>query len=249
MQALPGIGRYTAGAVLSIAFDQCEPILEANTVRLLSRLLAFRGDPRSTAGQTQLWNTAEAWLPRRGAGDFNQALMELGSLICTPRQPDCPACPLAQLCPAQAGGWQGEIPRAAARPRWEEVHEATVAVRQRGRVLLIRQPGAKRWAGLWGFPRFGLDPAPPSTREAALAAGVRQLTGLVVAPRTHLITLKHGVTRFRITLECFLADYQWRGEPTPKGTELAWVAPRELDGYALSSTGRKLAKLLMHQAD
>ena len=111
VRRLPGIGRYTAGAILSIAFDAREPILEANTLRLFSRLLAYAGDPRSTEGQQLLWAMAEAVLPRRDSGRLNQALMELGSEVCTTRTPRCDVCPVASLCRANQQGRQQEIPR------------------------------------------------------------------------------------------------------------------------------------------
>src|SRR5262249_54136334 len=116
VRGLPGIGRYTAGAILSIAFDVPAPILEANTVRLFCRLLAYRGDPTSRAGQQLLWQAAEDLLPERGSGELNQALMEVGSLVCTPRNPNCKACPLKSLCPTFAQGLQERIPAARRQP-------------------------------------------------------------------------------------------------------------------------------------
>ena len=104
VRRLPGIGRYTAGAILSIAFDAREPILEANTLRLLSRLLCYDGDPRSPDGQRLLWAMAEALLPRRGSGRLNQALMELGSEVCTARSPRCEQCPVAPAVPREPAG-------------------------------------------------------------------------------------------------------------------------------------------------
>ncbi|MGI9427831.1 MAG: A/G-specific adenine glycosylase, partial [Bythopirellula sp.] len=98
LQTLPGIGRYTAGAIVSIAYDQRAPILEANTIRLLARLIGYRDDPTKTAGQKLLWQTAEEVLPRKDIARFNQALMELGSLVCKPANPICPECPLESLC-------------------------------------------------------------------------------------------------------------------------------------------------------
>jgi A/G-specific adenine glycosylase len=111
VRALPGIGRYTAGAILSIGLDQRLPILEANTIRVLSRLTAYAGDPASTAGQKQLWAVAEAILPVKRCGAFNQALMELGSEVCTPRSPACDRCPAAALCEARERGLVEQIPR------------------------------------------------------------------------------------------------------------------------------------------
>ena len=162
VRRLPGIGRYTAGAILSIAFDAREPILEANTLRLLSRLLAYAGDPRSTEGQRLLWAMAEILLPRRGAGRFNQALMELGSEVCTARSPRCDVCPLAVLCRANQQGRQQEIPPPKTKRPVEAVREAAVLVRRRGRVLLLRWPEGRRWAGLWDFPRFPIDAEQPA---------------------------------------------------------------------------------------
>src|SRR6478609_967208 len=112
LQQVPGIGRYTAGAIASIAFDRRAPILEANTIRLLSRLVAYRGNPHSQVGQRPLWLVAEEILPQKRVAEFNQALMELGSLICTPNEPKCAECPLATVCAAFAAGLQSEIPPA-----------------------------------------------------------------------------------------------------------------------------------------
>ncbi|HMO86197.1 MAG TPA: A/G-specific adenine glycosylase, partial [Lacipirellulaceae bacterium] len=111
LMTLPGVGRYTAGAVASIAFDVRAPILEANTIRLLARILGYDGDPAKAAGQRLLWHAAEQLLPQRDVAQFNQALMELGSLICTPTQPRCDECPAASWCAARAAGRQDQIPR------------------------------------------------------------------------------------------------------------------------------------------
>src|SRR3954452_17850774 len=115
LQQLPRIGRYTAGAIASIAFGRRTPILEANTIRLLSRLVAYRGNPHTQTGQQPLWQAAEEILPRSRVAEFNQALMELGSLVCTPDNPKCDACPLASVCQGYAANLQHEIP--PAKPR------------------------------------------------------------------------------------------------------------------------------------
>ena len=158
LRRLPGIGRYTAGAILSIAFDQPQPILEANTSRLFSRLLAWPGEPASAAGQKLGWAMAEALLPRRGAGRFNQALMELGSEVCQPRAPRCEVCPVASLCRACAEGLQSQIPPPKRKPAPQTVREAAVVVRRRGRVLLLR---ASRRGPLGRA--LGLSPLPRSS--------------------------------------------------------------------------------------
>jgi A/G-specific adenine glycosylase len=248
VRRLPGIGRYTAGAILSIAFDARQPILEANTIRLLSRLLAFDGDPQSTEGQRLLWAMAETLLPKRGSGRMNQALMELGSQVCDPRAPRCEVCPVATLCQAYQQGRQLEIPRPKAKRSIEAVRQAVVIVRRRGRVLLLRWPEGQRFAGLWDFPRFPVVSERPAQLHREIAEGVLSLTGVVIAVGRHVKTLIHGVTRFRITLECYEAEFLSNGAAVATGVkdvvlETRWVRPAELEAYPLSSTGRKLARL------
>lgn len=249
LRRLPGIGRYTAGAILSIAFDLSEPILEANTTRLFCRLLGYRGDPRSASGQELLWAMAAAVLPRREAGRLNQALMELGSQVCLGRAPRCVACPVATLCRANADGSQAATPLAKAKTPPQSVREAAVLVRRRGRFLLVRRPEGERWAGLWDFPRFTLHAEHPAAVRSELIENVRRLTGGLIAPAQHLCTIHHGVTRFRITLECYLAEYVSRadgdGRASDKtvGNDMRWLRPAEMANYPLSTTGRKLAEM------
>src|SRR5262249_40932697 len=126
VRGLPGIGRYTAGAILSQAFEQRLPILEANSQRLLCRLFGLREDPRRGVARQWLWEAAADLLPARNIGEFNQALMELGALICTAAQPRCGACPLASLCVAQREGLQDEIPVRANAPQPIETQEVGV---------------------------------------------------------------------------------------------------------------------------
>jgi A/G-specific adenine glycosylase len=243
LRRLPGIGRYTAGAILSIAFDLPEPILEANSTRLLSRLLGYRGDPRSVAGQQLLWAMAAAILPRRGAGQLNQALMELGSQVCLSRGPRCEACPVAILCRANAEGSQAEIPPPRTKCPTQAVREAAVLVRRRGRFLLLRRPEGERWAGLWDFPRFPIHAEHPAAVRRELIDNVRRLTGTVITPTEHLGTIRHGVTRFRITLECYLAEYVSHVDGQAQPSTMCWLRPADLAGYPLSTTGRKLAEM------
>lgn len=244
VRRLPGIGRYTAGAILSIAFDAREPILEANTLRLFSRLLAYRGQPMAREGQRLLWAMAEAVLPQRHVGAFNQALMELGSMVCLVRGPLCEQCPVAALCRAQAEGLQATIPPPKRKPVAEERHEAAVLVRRRGRVLLVRRPDGGRWAGLWDFPRFAVEADEESGVQRELAARVQEQTGIVIQPGQRLTTLKHGVTRFRITLDCYEAACVSGADRRQEGVEMRWLRPAELAEYPLSTTGRKLSRLL-----
>ena len=240
VRALPGIGRYTAGAILSIAFDAREPIVEGNTLRLYSRLLAYRDDPRATSGQRVLWSFAESVLPRQQTGEFNQALMELGSLVCTPRSPQCDECPVKSLCPTYGHGWQDQIPAAAKKIVYEDVHEVAVVVRKKNAVLLRRCGEGERWAGLWDFPRFRSED--PTQSPPELEERVRQLTGVRVEDAQWVTEIKHAVTRYRITLSCFEAHYQSGRKRS--GEECAWVTVDQLSDYPLSVTGRRIGRLV-----
>jgi A/G-specific adenine glycosylase len=213
-------------------------------VRLLTRLLAYEGDPTSTAGQLLLWSAAESLVPRRGAGVFNQALMELGSLVCAPREPRCDACPVQLHCGARLSDRESELPRARPKAPITALCEAAMVIRRGNRVFLRRCGEGERWAGLWDFPRFEWTGRGAGAAKE-LAERTRELTGLDVDLGARLTTIKHGVTRFRITLSCYTAD--WRAGKPDKTSPSAsrWARPAELDAYPLSTTGRKISRLLL----
>lgn len=239
--ALPGVGRYILGAVLSQAFDRRLPIVEANSLRVLCRLFGYTGDPRSGEGQKWLWDTAGRMLPTTRVGDFNQALMELGALVCTPAEPNCTACPLAGECVARAHGSQSSIPLKLARPTPTAVREVAMVIRRGSRVLLAQRPsGAGRWADMWEFPHG--DVAAEETHEAAAERLIGPLTELDATIGSELLTLRHGVTRFRITMVCLEAIYRggrFRSDFYRRGS---WLRPAALADYPVSAPQRILAK-------
>ncbi len=248
VHALPGIGRYTAGAILSFSQDQRLPIVEANTLRLYARLMAMREDPRRAAGQKQLWHFAESILPRSRPGELNQALMELGSQICRPSDPPCTQCPLANHCAAWREGCVDQVPRPPDKTKYEKVTEAAVVIRRNRRVLIRQcQPG-ERWAGLWDFPRCPVKQQNEAARRTEIQDAIHQQTGEPVALGSLLARMQHAVTRYRITLECYEAERVHGGnrnaakkKPSPIQR---WVYPSQLDGFPLSVTGRKLSQRL-----
>jgi A/G-specific adenine glycosylase len=240
---VPGVGRYTLGAVLSQAFDRRLPILEANSQRLLSRLLGLRDDPRSESVRRRLWQVAEELLPRRQVGEFNQALMELGALVCTPAQPRCEACPLAGCCRARRLGLQTAIPPRSASPKTVALQEVAVVVWRGRRVLLVRRPPAGRWAGLWEFPHGPLQPG--EEHDAAAIRILAEQTGLAARPATELLTIRHSVTRFRITLACLEAHWQAGRFQSSFYQEGRWLVPARLAEYPVSAPQRRLAKAIL----
>lgn len=250
LRGLPGIGRYVAGAVLSLAYDRPEPILEANSRRVLARLLAWKGALGEPATERRLWQAAEALVPPQGAGRFNEALMDLGATVCTPRQPACLVCPLAHRCAARAGGLQDVLPKKAAKAPSLDVKEAALVVRREdGRVLIVRRAPAGLWAGFWEFPtlhRGGADPAGRSAGSAlGLAEDLRRLTGVGAVVGEAVATLKFTVTRHSVRLAVHPATYR-DGEPSPgAGLDRSiWEHPEALTGYPFGSAQRKLANRL-----
>jgi len=169
--------------------------------------------------------------------------MELGSLVCTPVNPRCDDCPVTQHCEAFQAGLQTKIPKAATKQKFTDLREAAVIVKK-NRQVLIRQCGPnERWAGLWDFPRFEITSEGPLFVREELIAKVREQTGITIEPGNLLTTIKHGVTRYRITLDCYAAKFK-SGRLTTK-SKLRWIPPSELTQLPLSTTGRKLANLIL----
>lgn len=264
LQELPGIGRYTAGAIVSFAFDRKAPIVEANTLRLYSRLIGYPGNPRSADGQRVLWNFAEEILTSHSPGRTNQALMELGSRICTPKEPDCKICPVQRECRAFTDGTQNEIPHRQERVVLTDVIEISIAVEKEGHYLLRKRQAGERWAGLWDFPRFELsdtdvnfaDPQaagngrllnPTLVPESAnrIQNQIRELTGIRAETGSFLTEFHHGVTRFRIHLLCFKGSYT--AGQLDESQEARWVPASEFADYPLSTTARKFADVLVRK--
>jgi A/G-specific adenine glycosylase len=245
VRALPGVGRYIAGAIMSFAFDRPEPIVEANSQRVLARLLALKDDPKTATTQKRIWKAAERLVPPRGAGLFNQALMELGALVCTPREPGCLVCPLASLCEARRLGLQDRLPVMTPKPPPLAVTEAAVVVEQNGRVLIVQRGIGTLWEQFWEFPTVHLEGADPATRSfgeaTTLKDGIRRLTGVSARIGPPATTLRYSVTNHRVKLIAHLAAAR-SGEPRP-GPNLVdarWVEPATLRTYTFSSAGRRL---------
>jgi len=237
--ALPGVGRYILGAVLSQAFDRRLPIVEANSLRVLARLFGYPGDPRAGAGKAWVWAAAAALLPAARAGDFNQALMELGALVCTPTNPACGDCPLAKWCVARRDGSQAAIPPKKAAKAITAVREVGVVVGDGDRVLLCRRRAdAGRWQNMWEVPHAEARDGEDAATAAVRVAG--ELTGLAVAAGEEVLTVSHGVTRYAITMTCVAAAL--RGGAFAPGfyAEARWVAAGELGDYPVSAPQRRL---------
>ena len=245
VRALPGVGPYIAGAVLSFAFDRPEPIVEANSQRVLARLIALREDVKSSTARRRIWQAAGRLVPPRGAGDFNQALMDLGALVCTPRQPSCLFCPVAAHCEARRLGLQDVIPRTTPKPPPTAVSEACAVVGRVGRILIVQRGRGGLWEQFWEFPTIhvaGPDPAGRSfDGPVDLAEGVRRLTGITAAIGPPSATIRYGVTNYRVTMEVSRGEARSGNLRAGPGLiDARWVEPERLGDFTFSSAGRRL---------
>jgi A/G-specific adenine glycosylase len=241
---LPGVGRYILGAVLSQAFDRKLPIVEANSLRVIARLLAYRGDPREGEGKARMWTAAETLLPAKRVGDFNQALMELGALVCTPSGPECGKCPLASFCIARREGLQESIPPPKRQAAITELEEVGVVVRDRSRILLCRCPDdAARWQNMWEVPHAPRNPGEDASAGAVRIA--RELVGLDVEPGEVLATIRHAVTRYRITLVCVETTLLGGRFVPGRYAAAEWLTRAELERHPVSAPQKKLLQHLL----
>jgi A/G-specific adenine glycosylase len=242
---LPGVGRYIAGAILSFAFDRPEPILEANSQRVLARLLALRGELKVALAQKRLWQAAHRLVPPVNPGAFNQALMDLGALICTPREPACLVCPVSKLCRARQLGLQDRLPAIAPKPLPLAVTEAAVVIVHQAQVLILERAPGGLWERFWEFPTAhlqGANPASrPSCRAGDLQESIRCVTGITAQIGPHVKTIAYTVTKHRVKLFVHLArPSSLDAIPGPGLVSARWVRPEELGDYTFSSAGRRL---------
>ncbi len=255
IRALPGVGRYIAGALRSFAFDQPAPIVEANTQRVLARWLAWPAELSSSRSQSRLWEAATRLVPHTGAGEFNQAFMELGALICVPRSPLCLACPVASDCQARHLGQQDRLPVARPKSPPKDVAEACALIRRDDQYLILKRGAGRLWEHFWEFPTLHVGGADPAGRslgaEMALAEGFERLTGVRASLRPVATSIRFGVTTHRVTLDVHRGDWI-EGEATvrPDWVDAAWVPARSLGDYTLGSATRRIvAWLLANPAD
>jgi A/G-specific adenine glycosylase len=247
LQQLPGIGRYTAGAICSIAFNQPTPILDGNVIRLLTRLHGIRADPLQSAVRTRLWALAGALVQeaairqspgQRDCAALNQGLMELGATICTPRAPRCEACPWSSDCLAKR---HGEIQRIPALPRRSELTERQVrvlAVLDGDRFLVRQQPRGSINAGLWEFPTVVVNGAEANWRRVAGAKPSMRTPAWSVP----WLTLIHSITRYRIRMQVYLV--RAGVERQEDKAHERWCTAQQLERLPMSAAHRKIVHRL-----
>jgi A/G-specific adenine glycosylase len=234
--AVPGVGLYTASAVLSIAYGVALPVVDGNVRRVLARLFALRGPKWRKDGP--FYNRAQEMLDVDAPGDWNQAVMELGATVCTPRNPACPACPLRAECRALALGIVDRLPEGKARRAPVAVTVAAALVLRQGRILLVRRAAGRLMGGMWEVPQTSLE----SRGLADLVPELLERHQLEIRPGRLRASARHAITFRRIRVEAYEARLV--RQPADDPERYAWARPDELDGFAVSSLTRKVVRAL-----
>lgn len=233
---LPGIGRYSAGAIASIAFGKNEPALDGNLKRVYARLSDLKKPIDSPKGEKYLWRIARENLPKGKAGDFNQALMDLGAMICIPKTPRCSICPLMNVCKAHANGTQ-EL-RPVKKPKKvipHYVHAAGVIIK-RGKVLLAQRPATGLLGGMWEFPNGRVNGDPAKELGKTLRTGF----GLKVQKKEALVLVQHTYSHFKVTVHAFLCELS-----ASENQHLKWIPVHDLVKYPMGKVDRRVATKLL----
>ena len=301
--ALPGIGRYTAGAICSIAFNQPTPILDGNVIRVLTRIFGIAENPKEKETNARLWQLAEElvkgahlsrWGERPREPDFrrqrpatacedarptncshlNQSLMELGALVCTPRNPHCRICPVKKLCVAFRENRVEELPNPGKRETATARRFAAFIVENKGRFLVRQRPAGVVNAHLWEFPNAEIPLGAPASRRrvadillAGPAGGTPALPGCFferAQKLTPLCTIKHSITRYRITLEAYRVSFGETSSTSPHSKRTksgtrgirpsgkphdaigVWKSPAQIRRLAFTAAHKKILTSALH---
>jgi A/G-specific adenine glycosylase len=240
LRKLPGIGRYTLGAIASIAFGRDVSALDGNIKRVYARIFDIEQPVDSPAGVKILWELADKYLPKGHAGDYNQALMDLGATICVPKNPRCLICPVMKLCKARQNGTQDQRP--VMKPKKEVPHYVNAAgvIVEKRRVLLAQRPAQGLLASMWEFPNGRVNGDPAKGLAKALKTEYN-LSLRVKRGQESLGIVQHGYSHFSVTVHVFPCELISR----PQGTNLKWVSLKELENYPMGRIDRQIANIII----
>lgn len=242
LQLLPGVGRYTAGAIASIVHGERVPVVDGNVKRVLARLYAIQDSIDDQATEKELWALASSMVPQRAPGEFNQSIMELGARICTPRKPRCGECPISKHCDAREEGIQEDLPVRNQKKAVPHKEIVVAAIQRDGTYLLGRRPSEGLLGGLWEFPGGKLEPG--ESHQQALKRECLEELGIEVKAGGLVAIVNHAYTHFRVTLNVYRCVVL-SGEPQSRiHTELRWVAPADFGDYPFPKANHKFLELL-----
>jgi A/G-specific adenine glycosylase len=243
LRKLPGIGRYTAAAIASIAFNRDEPTLDGNIRRVLARFFNVTEDARSRMGEQRLWQLAGQHLPAGHAGEYNQALMDLGASICSPKSPGCKQCPLEASCLARSLAIQEQRPVLLPKPAIPHFIVTAAVICRDQRVLITCRPPKGLLGGMWEFPGGKLQDN--EDLPACLQREIGEELGVEIEVGALLGVYHHAYTHFRVTLHAFWCSLL-RGEPQPiQAADMRWVKLNELSQFPMGKIDRQISQTLV----
>jgi A/G-specific adenine glycosylase len=230
--SLPGIGPSTAGAILSFAFNKAAPILDGNVKRVLSRLFAVSGSPRERKTQQLLWQISQSLIPKGCSNPFNQALMDLGSMLCTPKDPECLRCPLRQFCKGRASGDPERYPSKRLNRVIPHRNAVSAVIKKDGKVFLSQRPPTGLLGGLWEFPNWEIE----GEKRLKLRKDIKKEMGINVKVKESIGIFQQTYSHFKLTLHVFHCQYL-NGKGKGK-----WVPIKKLPAFPISRIHRKIAE-------
>ncbi len=239
LESLPGVGRYTAAAIASIAFNQPVAAVDGNIKRIYARLLNYQGIYGSTAFEKTITHFAQEILPPDRPGDFTQALMDLGSAICTPRQPNCPECPLQSDCLAAQNGTQNDLPLRPKKTPIPHYDVCVAIIEESGKILLNKRPEKGLLAGLWEYPGGKVENGDVSF-EAGLQREIKEKTGLVIRLNEKIGIFRHAYTHFKISVHAWqTTTINYAEIQLPP--EFSWISIKDLAACPMGKVARRIS--------
>ncbi len=242
LQKIPGIGRYTAGAIASIAFNKPAPILDGNVIRVLCRVFRIKDNPKDTATKKQLWELAEQLVHTKQPGDFSEAMMELGATVCTPQKPLCQSCPLQKSCAAFKHSEQETLPLKQKKALLPHYTIVVGVVFKNGKVLIDKRRQNALLGGLWEFP--GGKKKKSESFKAAVTREVKEETSIEITVGKRLCIVKHTYSHFKITLHAYLCEHKSGTAKTLGCDAVKWIAPGNLTKYAFPAANVRIIQIL-----
>ena len=240
---LPGIGRYTAGAILSIAFDKKAAILDGNVKRVLSRLFAIWGNSGERKTEEFLWQTSESLVPEKHPGAFNQALMDLGSMICVPKGPQCLRCPIQRFCKGKASGDPERYPSRKIRKPIPHIEALSAVIVKDGKVLLKRRVAKGLLGGLWEFPNWKIEGKRKFRMGLKIRNHIKKEMGMDVEVREPLGIFQQTFSHFKLALHVYFC------KATNDVGQARWVSVPKLNLFPMSRIHRRIADLLVRSSE
>lgn len=239
---IPGIGPYTAAAIASLAFGMKVPLIDGNVLRVFARLTQLKANITLSRTRSDIRAKLVTLIPGKQAAAFNQGLMDLGRVLCTPRNPDCPHCPVNQICQARQAGDMEDYPVKPSRKRIPHYHIVVGLICKDQQVLIQRRPESGLLGGLWEFPGGKIETG--ETGETALLREVMEETGLEVGLGEKIGTIQHAYTHFKITLTAWFCDWIEGEAQTHAASENRWVSMAELKQFAFPKANLKILELI-----